>query len=157
MYDSRLDLNAHLRKAICRLLQDRLSEALDLEAQAKQAHWNVKGPDFLQLHAFFDTVHGQAELFADTLAERIAALGGIADGRIQTTVQASNLHEYSLETRSGSEHLRALAAALAQFGKATRADIGPATAEGDAVSVDILTGIARESDKLLWLIEAHLV
>lgn len=157
MYDSRLDLNDHLRKTVSRLLQGRLSEALDLEAQAKQAHWNVKGADFLQLHAFFDTLHGQTEQFADTLAERIAALGGIADGRIQTTALASNLYEYSLETRSGSDHLRALAGSLAQFGKAVRGDISQATAEGDAVSADILTGIVRECDKLLWLIEAHLV
>ena len=155
MYTSHLDLSAHVRKEACLLLQARLSEALDLEAQTKQAHWNVRGPGFIGLHAFFDTLHGQAEAFADTLAERIMALGGVADGRIQTTAGASGLYEYSLQTRSGEEHLRALAAVLAAFGKNVRADIDKAAGLGDAVTADVFTGIARETDKMLWLGEAH--
>jgi starvation-inducible DNA-binding protein len=157
MYASHLDLAAHVRKDAVVLLQARLSDALDLEAQTKQAHWNVKGAGFIQLHAFFDTLHGQAEEFADTLAERITALGGMADGRIQTTAGASGLYEYSLQTHSGEEHLRALGAALGAFGKAVRGDIDTAAGLGDAVTADVFTGIARETDKMLWLVEAHYV
>lgn len=157
MFTSHLDLSAHVRKEVTVLLQARLSDALDLEAQTKQAHWNVKGRDFIPLHEFFDSIHSQAEEFADTLAERIATLGGVADGRIQTTAKTSNLYEYSLQTHSGEQHLQALAAALGQFGKAVRADIEMASEQGDAVSADVFTEIARKTDKILWLVEAHIL
>src|ERR1700742_4551120 len=97
MYASRLDIPDHIRKGSIALLQARLSDCLDLEAQMKQAHWNVKGKDFIQLHELFDSVHTIVENFVDTIAERITALGGVADGRVQTTAKKSNLYEYPLE------------------------------------------------------------
>lgn len=157
MYSSHIDLSEHIRKGAVALLQARLSDALDLEAQMKQAHWNVKGRDFIQLHELFDSVHGLVEGFVDTLAERITSLGGVADGRVQTTAKSSSLYEYALETHTGEEHLKAVAAVLAQFGKAVRKDIDAAAELGDAVTADVFTEISRETDKQLWFIEAHLL
>ena len=157
MYQSHLDLPAHVRKGAITLLQARLSDAIDLEAQTKQAHWNVKGHDFFQLHELFDKIHGEVEEFVDTIAERITALGGVADGRVQTTAKNSTLYEYSLETHGGEAHLKAVAAVLAQFGKAARADIDHAAELGDADTADVFTEISRETDKQLWFIEAHLL
>jgi len=156
MYASRLDLSDHVRKGAVALLQARLSDAIDLEAQMKQAHWNVKGRDFFQLHELFDKIHGEVEEFVDLIAERITTLGGIADGRVQTTAKKSSLYEYSLETSGGEAHLKAVAAVLAQFGKALRADIDLAAELGDADTADIFTQISRETDKQLWFVEAHL-
>ncbi len=157
MYQSHLDLPAHVRKGVIALLQARLSDSIDLEAQMKQAHWNVKGRDFFQLHLLFDQLHDGVEAFVDLIAERIAALGGIADGRVQTTARASGLYEYSLETAGGEAHLRAVAAVLAQFGKAARADIDAAAKMGDAATADVFTEISRATDKHLWFVEAHLI
>jgi starvation-inducible DNA-binding protein len=156
-YETRIDLDSHTRKLAADLLQARLSDALDLEAQTKQAHWNVKGSRFFQLHELFDKIHGVVEEFADVLAERITALGHIADGRVQTTVQATSLYEYALQTQGGDAHLKALAAVIAQFGKQVRADIVKADQIGDAGSADLFTQISRETDKQLWFLEAHLL
>ncbi|WP_422120063.1 DNA starvation/stationary phase protection protein Dps [Hyphomonas johnsonii] len=156
MFESRLDIPAHTRKASIALLQARLSDSIDLEAQTKQAHWNVKGMDFFQLHTFFDGVHAVVEDYVDTIAERITALGGIADGRVQTTARASTLYEYPLDARHGESHLKALSAVLAQFGKALRGDIDAATELGDADTADLFTQLSRETDKQLWFVEAHL-
>lgn len=156
MYQSHLDLPAHIRKASIALLQARLSDALDLEAQMKQAHWNVKGRDFIQLHELFDSIHDHVEEFVDMIAERITTLGGVADGRVQTTAKTSKLYEYSLETNGGEAHLKAVAAVLAQFGKAVRADIDEAAKINDAGTTDLFTEISRETDKQLWFVEAHL-
>lgn len=157
MHESRLDLPEHIRKSTCALLQASLTGALDLEAQLKQAHWNVKGRDFFQLHELFDKLHGEVEETVDVLAERITALGGVADGRVQTTARGTSLGEYPLEARAGDSHLRAVAAALGQFGKAVRAGISEAEALGDADTADVFTEISRAADKPLWLVEAHLV
>lgn len=156
MYMSRIDLAAPIREAAIQLLQARLSEAIDLEAQLKQAHWNVKGRDFFQLHELFDRIHGDVEDFVDTLAERITALGGVADGRIATAAAATTLTEYPLAAVDGSDHLQAVAGALARFGAMVRADIDRATALGEADTADVFTEISRETDKQLWFVEAHL-
>jgi starvation-inducible DNA-binding protein len=156
MYLTRNDLPERIRKEAAILLQARLSDAIDLEAQTKQAHWNVRGKDFFQLHELFDKIHDEVEGFVDTLAERIAALGGVADGRVQTTAKETALDEYPLAATHGESHLRAVAAALGQFGKGTRAAIDAAGQLGDADTADVFTEISRETDKQLWFVEAHL-
>ena len=155
-YTSRIDLSEHVRKNASTLLQARLSDALDLEAQAKQAHWNVKGPHFLQLHQLFDSVHDEIEQFVDLLAERITTLGHVADGRVTTTASATSLYGYPLEASAGEAHLKALAGSLSEFGKLVRAAIGAAEEIGDADTADLFTQISRETDKQLWFVEAHL-
>lgn len=155
-YTSRIDLSEHVRKQACGLLQACLSDALDLEAQAKQAHWNVKGPHFLQLHELFDRVHDEIEQFVDLLAERITTLGHVADGRVSTTAAATKLYGYPLEAIGGQAHLTALAASLGAFGKSVREAIDQSGNIGDADTADLFTQISREADKQLWFIEAHL-
>jgi starvation-inducible DNA-binding protein len=156
MYTRRLDLPDHVRKHAIRLLQSRLSDSLDLEAQLKQAHWTVRGLNFYQLHKLFDDLHDQVEEHADTLAERISALGGVPDGRVQTTARTTSLYEYALETRTGEQHLKAVAAALAEFAKLLREDIDKAAEIGEADTADVFTEISRAIDKQLWFVEAHL-
>jgi starvation-inducible DNA-binding protein len=157
VYSSRLAIPDHLRKAAIGILQARLSDALDLEAQMKQAHWNVRGLNFYQLHLLFDAIHAEVEEFVDTIAERITALGGVADGRVQTTAKSTTLYEYALQTHGGEPHLRAVAAVLAQFAKAVRADIETAAALPDADTADVLTEVSRRTDKQLWFVEAHFI
>lgn len=156
VYASRLDLPSNIRERAIALLQSRLSDALDLEAQTKQAHWNVKGPQFIQLHELFDGVHTVVEGFVDTIAERIVALGGVADGRVQTTASQTSLPDYSLQAAGGEAHLKSVSDALAQFGKRVRADIERADDAGDADTCDLFTQLSRETDKQLWFVEAHL-
>src|SRR5438132_5165781 len=102
------------------LLNRNLASAIDLERQAKQAHWNVKGPNFIALHELFDKVAEAAEEFIDLLAERVTALGGTAEGRIQAVAGQSALPPYPDEIVSGREHVDALSTALAAFGRAAR-------------------------------------
>jgi len=155
-YTSRLDLPRAVSKSSIALLQSRLVDAIDLEAQMKQAHWNVRGKDFMQLHQLFDGIHTIVEQFVDTIAERIATLGGIADGRVATVAAATSLYEYPLAAHGGEAHLKAVAGSLAAFGKLVRGNIDEAAAGGDQDTADLFTGISRETDKQLWFVEAHL-
>ena len=138
------------------LLNRNLALAIDLERQAKQAHWNVKGPNFIALHELFDKVAEAAEEFTDLLAERATALGGTAEGRVHAVAESSSLPRYPGEIFSGQEHGDALSTALATFGKTAREAIDEAERFGDADTADVFTGISRETDKQLWLVEAHL-
>jgi len=152
---TRNDLPEKTRRAMIALLNQHLADALDLGLQAKQAHWNVKGPNFIALHELFDKVAEELEEFTDDLAERAVALGGIALGTAQSVAENSRLNAYPLDAASGREHLSALSGALATFGKTTRAAIDASGQAGDAGTADLFTGISRGIDKLLWLVEAH--
>lgn len=156
MHDTRIDLPARTRAKVIEALNARLAEAIDLGAQAKHAHWNVKGPNFIALHELFDKVAESIEEHVDELAERITALGGTAYGTIASVVRASSLPAYPPEIVEGPKHIDALATALAHFGKKIRKGIEESGKQGDADTADLYTGISREVDKYLWFLEAHL-
>ena len=138
------------------LLNRHLAAAVDLKTQAKQAHWNVKGPNFIALHELFDKVADAADEFADLVAERVTALGGTAEGTVRLAAECSFLHPYPLQIVAWREHVEALSNALALFGTSVREAIDQAGEFGDADTADLFTEVSREADKYLWLVEAHL-
>jgi starvation-inducible DNA-binding protein len=71
-------------------------------------------------------------------------------------VRSTGLSPYPENIVEGLQHVEALAAALAQFGKKVRKGIDDAGKQGDADTADLYTGISREVDKYLWFLEAHL-
>lgn len=150
------DLPENVRVAAIKLLNQQLADALDLGLQAKQAHWNVKGPHFLSLHGLFDTVAESVEEFADVMAERTAQLGGVAEGTAQVIVRDSRLPVYALDLYRGSDHLRALAGAITRFAASVRSAINAAETAGDSDTADVFTQVSRTSDTLLWKVGAHL-
>ena len=122
----------------------------------KQAHWNVKGPHFIALHELFDKLYEEAGDHADTIAERIAALGGNAEGTTQAVVKKTTLAEYPLALTDGLGHVARLADSFAKFGGEVRRAIDTATELRDADTADLFTGLSRELDKSLWFLEAHI-
>ena len=156
LHKTQNDLPKPVRRAMIDLLNQQLADALDLGLQAKQAHWNVKGPHFIGLHELFDKVAEELEEFTDDIAERAVELGGVALGTIQILSKESRLSAYPLDLTSGQKHAAALSEALAQLGTTTRAAIDTAADAGDADTADLFTEVSRGVDKLLWLVEAHL-
>lgn len=155
MHKTKNDLPEKVRTQVAALLQERLSDAIDLVTHAKQAHWNVKGPNFIALHELFDKVYENAGEHADLLAERILQLGGTAEGTARVVAKRSQLPEYSLTIVSGKEHVEALSRSLAYFGETIRQGIDRADEIGDKDTADIFTEISRSVDKDLWFVEAH--
>src|ERR1700757_3749326 len=116
MYTTKHDLPAMTRADVIEILNARLADSIDLMHQAKQAHWNVKGPSFIALHKLFDEIVDAAEEYMDLLAERVVQLGGIAEGTVQVAVKRSALKEYPLDISNERDHVEALSSALAAFG-----------------------------------------
>ena len=156
MNPTRNNLPLKVRKEVITLLNARLADAIDLGLQAKQAHWNVKGPQFFQLHELFDKVAASATEAVDTIAERAVALGGTAEGTIEAVAKATTLPRYPLNVAEGKGHVERLAQALATFGEQVRDAIDRADQLGDKDTADLFTGVSREADKYLWFVEAHL-
>jgi starvation-inducible DNA-binding protein len=152
---TRNTLGETIRRAMVELLNQQLADACDFGLQIKQAHWNVKGPNFISLHELFDKVAEEVEDFTDLTAERAVQLGGVALGTLQAVVKHSRMDPYPLLATSGQDHVVAVSNALAHFGKTTRLAIEAATKAGDAGTADVFTEISRGVDKLLWMVEAH--
>jgi starvation-inducible DNA-binding protein len=156
MYKTKIDLSEKLRRNVIVILNDRLSDAIDLQSQVKQAHWNVKGPHFIALHELFDKISDAVLEQIDEIAERITSLGGTAEGTVAVAAKRSKLKNYPLSITAGKDHLFYLSTQLSAFGKAVRSAIDETDEMGDADSADLFTQISRETDKYLWFIEAHL-
>lgn len=149
------DLPESTRSQVIDLLNQRLADAIDLQLQSKQAHWNVKGPQFIALHKLFDEIHAAADEYADLVAERIVQLGGVAEGVTAIVAERSELPQYPINISSGEEHVWALSNALASFGERIRRAIDETDELGDTDATDICTEISRGVDKWLWFVEAH--
>src|SRR3954467_7418380 len=89
MYDTGIDIPQKRRIELNMLLNQRLADAVDLQSQMKQAHWNVKGPHFIGLHKLFDKIHESVESYIDLIAERIVQLGGVAEGTVRIAAKRS--------------------------------------------------------------------
>ncbi len=156
MHQTKNDLAKKNREKVIETLNARLADAIDLKTQAKQAHWNVKGPHFIGLHELFDQVATAVEAHTDLIAERVTALGGTAMGTARVAARESSLSEYPLEIIDGTAHVDALSTAMADFGKKIRKGIDDTDKLGDADTADLFTEVSREIDKLLWFVEAHI-
>src|ERR1700745_2918704 len=131
MFKTKNDLSETIRGKAIELLNARLADAIDLQTQTKQAHWNVKGPHFIALHELFDKINEDVEDYMDDLAERAVQLGGIAEGTARMAAKRSSLPEYPAKTVDGHSHVEALSSALAAFGKSVRKAIDEADDFGD--------------------------
>jgi starvation-inducible DNA-binding protein len=156
MHTTHNTLSAKIRTQSVELLNKHLAAAIDLHAQTKQAHWNVRGPAFIAIHELFDKVSEHVETYSDQIAERAGGLGGTAHGTIQIAAERSYLVPYPLGIADEKQHVFAVSAALAAFGQKVREDIAHASDHGDADTADLLTEISRGVDHQLWFVESHL-
>lgn len=155
MFKTKNDIPEEVRARAIELLDARLADAVDLQTQVKQAHWNVKGPNFITLHELFDKINEDVEDNVDDIAERAVQLGGVAAGTARTAAKRSSLTEYPTQAVDGRSHVEALSSALAAFGTSVRKAITDATDIGDLDTADLFTEISSGTDKWLWFVEAH--
>lgn len=156
MHPTHNTLPEDTRTQVIDVLGGRLVDVSDLYFQAKTAHWNVKGPNFIALHKLFDKVAECAAEWTDLIAERIVQLGGTAEGTVQVVAERTNLDEFPLSIVDSRDHVEAVSSALAKFGELVREDIDKTEDFGDKGTSDLLIDVVRGVDKLLWFVEAHL-
>ncbi|MBW3590984.1 MAG: DNA starvation/stationary phase protection protein Dps [Actinobacteria bacterium] len=156
MFESRIDLPQQNRRQLIDLLNGRLADLTDLTTQTKQAHWNVKGSDFFQLHELYDQLFDEVLPLIDTVAERATTLGGEALGTVRMAAAASTLPEFPGDAYGSLESVEALADRYAVMAKALRAAIDEAERLGDMNTNDLFVEVSRVVDKHLWFLEAHL-
>jgi len=156
MHPTKNDIALKTRAQVIACLSPLLADAIALKLQIKQAHWNVKGENFIALHELFDKIASEAEEDADMIAERIVQLGGEAEGTARAVAKNSRLKEYPYTIADGQKHADALSSAIAAFNEMGREAIDKTDELGDAITADMLTQIVRGLDKQMWFVESHL-
>ena len=155
MYRTANTLPEQIRSRAVVLLNRHLAAAIDMHAQVKQAHWNVRGPTFIAIHELFDKVADVVEEYSDKIAERAGTLGGAAEGTVQTAAERSFLEPYRLGVADAEAHISAVTTALARFGELVRNAIDESDQFGDIDTSDLFTEVSRGIDYQLWLVELH--
>lgn len=130
-----------------------LADLIDLSISAKQAHWNVHGPNFQGLHELFDIVTDETRLHYDEVAERVMALGGTAHGTLQDISKSSRLGAFPTDEKKWDvlakamhERLTTVCGTLRELAAATEDDLG---------TQDLYIEVIRGLEKRAWMIEAH--
>ncbi|WP_271790372.1 DNA starvation/stationary phase protection protein Dps [Commensalibacter communis] len=155
LYPTLNNLPSNTKTVVIQLLNERLADGLDVALLTKQAHWNMKGPQFIGVHEMVDGFRGELDAFNDDMAERITALGGTAFGTSQDIAHTSKIAAYPTNIVKVEDHIEALIERYGTFANAVRKAIDEADEAGDADTADLFTGISRALDKQLWFLEAH--
>lgn len=136
------------------IVQELLVDLIDLALQAKQAHWNLRGPMFRDLHLLLDELVGAAHGYADLMAERCLAVGIAADGRAATVAAASHLDSFP-EGRIGDRRVVELMVErlqmVSEVGRSRLRELG----DLDLVSQDLVIGVLEGIEKHRWMFQAH--
>jgi starvation-inducible DNA-binding protein len=155
-FSTQVNLPAEKRERLIEMLNEHLADTFDLMSQTKQAHWNVKGKDFYQLHLLFDEIAEELDGFVDLIAERATSLGGYATGTVRMAAENSSLPEYPTDITEGMDHVRALVERFGPYANRIRSAIDASSGLGDQSTADVYTEISRAVDKRLWFLEAHI-
>lgn len=156
MHPTKNNLQSNAKTASIELLNARVADCIDLALLTKQAHWNLRGREFIAVHEMLDGFRTQVDEFVDTMAERVTQLGGTALGTTQVTAKATTLPPYPTDISSIPDHLHALIERYGQAANNVRQCIDQAAEAGDADTADIFTEVSRGLDKALWFLEAHM-
>jgi starvation-inducible DNA-binding protein len=142
-------------RQVIALLQDRLHALNDLALTLKHVHWNVTGPHFIGVHQMLDPQVAGVRDMVDTVAERIAALGGSPVGTPGALVAQRHWDDYDLGRADAIAHLGALDPVYGGVIEGHRQALGQ-IAELDPVSEDMLVGQSGQLEQYHWFVRAHL-
>jgi starvation-inducible DNA-binding protein len=148
-------LKENARKDMIALLNERLVDTIDLTNAVKQAHWNLKGVGFIGVHELLDDVAVHLRDGADMMAERVAMMGGMAQGTSKTVAEKSSLTAYPTDIVSVEDHVTELVKRFNEYSTNVRKAIEVADEAGDEDSADLFTEVSRTAEKDAWFIGSN--
>lgn len=135
-------------------LQTVLTDLIELHLQGKQAHWNLVGTNFRDLHLQLDEIIAAARIFADQAAERMRALHALPDGRSGTVAAGTRLDGFPEGLTSTKQTVKLITARLERTVQTMR-DVHDEVDEEDPTSADLLHAAIERLEQLAWMVNAE--
>lgn len=149
-------LEDNARKTAIDELNARLSDGLAMSAALKQAHWNMRGRNFIGVHELLDQIKVRMDDHIDVMAERIQVMDGTAIGTVEKVAKTSTIEPYPTDLKDVDDHIKALCERMRDLGEKVRTAIDTTDEAGEANVADIFTAMSRDVDKDLWFLESNL-
>ncbi|WP_159635295.1 Dps family protein [Sphingobacterium composti Ten et al. 2007 non Yoo et al. 2007] len=142
--------------AVAEILNKLLADHNVLYVKARNAHWNIEGPDFHAQHLFFETLYDALAETIDELAERVRAIGHYAIGSMKEFLELTQLSEEKPSKNDSQSYIKALLNDYESIIISIRENIETIEKHGDAGTEDFLVGIMEAHEKTAWMLRAHL-
>ena len=153
--ETRIGLKDDQRKGVLRILGTLLADEYVLYTKTRNYHWNVEGPQFNDLHKFFEAQYEALDEIIDEVAERARALGGKSVGTLAEFTRLSRLKEHPGQSPDARTMLVNLLADHEALIRTLRQDLEAAMDRfKDAGSSDFLTGLMERHEKMAWMLRA---
>lgn len=154
--NANIGLSDEQRTPVVKILNMLLSDEYVLYTKTRNYHWNVLGPQFNDLHKFFEEQYTELNVVVDDVAERARSLGGWALGTLQEFVQHARLKEHPGKYPNARDMIANLLADHETLVRQLRADLETAEKQHDMGTNDFLTGLMEKHEKMAWMLRAFL-
>jgi starvation-inducible DNA-binding protein len=151
-----IGLSDEQRAAVVKILNMLLSDEYLLYTKTRNYHWNVLGPQFNDLHKFFEEQYTDLNVVVDDVAERARSLGGWALGTLQEFAQHARLKEVAGQHPNAREMIANLLADHETLVRQLRTDLEAAEKHHDMGTNDFLTGLMEKHEKMAWMLRSFL-
>ena len=143
------------RQAVVKILNTLLSDEYVLYTKTRKCHWNVVGPQFNDLHKFFESQYEALNEIVDDVAERARSLGGISFGTLSEFLKHTRLKEKAGHNPNAQGMIRDLLTDHEAIIRSLRIDLEACANDyGDMGTSDFLTGLMEQHEKMAWMLRA---
>lgn len=147
----------HDIEEIVTLLNTLLADEYVLYTKTRNAHWNVTGPNFYELHKFFETHYEALDIIIDDIAERVRSLGHYALGTLKDFLNVTHMDEENQEFSNPTQIIQTLVNDHETIIRIIRNDVTPISEKyKDLGTADFVTGIMEQHEKMAWMLRAHI-
>ena len=138
------------------LLNTLLADEYVLYTKTRNAHWNIQGQNFIELHKFFENQYQTLNIIIDDVAKRVRALGHFALGSLKDFIAVTRLNENNRDFTDQNHIIQSLLENHESLIRSLRKDITATAEHRDLGTADFMTGLLEQHEKMSWMLRAHL-
>jgi starvation-inducible DNA-binding protein len=152
-----LGIPEHDVEEIATLLNTLLADEYALYTKTRNAHWNVDGPSFYELHKFFENQYEILDEMIDDIAERVRTLGHYALGSLKDFLSVTHMGEENHDFSNPKQIIQTLLNDHETIIRIIRNDLTPISEKyKDLGSADFVTGLMEKHEKMAWMLRSFL-
>jgi len=148
----------HDIEEIAALLNKLLADEYVLYTKTRNAHWNVVGLNFFELHKLFENQYQSLDKMIDDIAERVRSLGHFALGSLKDFLSVTHMDEENQDFSDAKQIIQTLVHDHESIIRIIRNDITPISEKyRDLGTAGFVTGLMEQHEKITWMLRASVL